>query len=130
MEYLVYKDSDKKIFFEYQYDFNKEYLMFLLSVQIKNFSGEQEFYLYADSVRELTEQLDKIYKSDSGEVTINDSDSESRLTVCMNSINDVRLIGQMGGMSDDIRMSFDTKIDQTSVLLIKNILLSAYSSIT
>ncbi len=121
-ENLLYKNKEIDIRFEYLYDYNKEYLNFLLSIETERLIGKQEFYLNIDYVIQLVKKINEIYEVKSGEILLNDSNSESFILVSMNGYETVKLRGRIGNVFDCVNMSFDVNVDQTILKLLKNIL--------
>lgn len=121
-ENLLYKSNEIDIRFKYLYNYNKEYLNFLLAIETEKFVGKQEFYLNTDYVRQLIRKINEIYKLKNGEILIDDSNSESSILISMNGYELVELRGKIGNAFDCICMTFNVNIDQTVLELLKDIL--------
>ena len=128
-ETLIYSDEKTHINFEYLYSYNNEYLRFVLNLKTEKFIGNQEFYLYVDDVSDLIDCLGKYSKTLVGEIIFNDSESESYMKFSLNGYNNITLSGEIGDVFDDVHMKFNFKVDQTSIMLMKDLLASAMCSL-
>ncbi len=123
-ETLIYMNEKVQINFEYLYAYDK-YLRFVLNIKTEMFMGSQEFYLYIGDVSDLIESLKQASETLMGNITFNDSESESYMTLSLDGYNNIMLCGEIGNIFDDIHMKFNIKVDQTCVKLMEEILVKA-----
>lgn len=124
-ESLLYRSDEITVNFKYLYDYNKEYLSFLLSIETEKFVGKQEFYLNIDYVAQLIIKIDEVYELKHGEILLNDSNSESFILVLVDEYETVKLQGRIGNVFDFIHMDFDVNVDQTILGILKNTLVES-----
>ena len=98
---------------------DEDCVVFTILVKNHDYSGAHLFVVDKDSFQSNLDGLNKMNKTLTGEVKIEDAASDAYLLIEMNN-SDLFVKGQFGSISEDNFLIFKQKLDQTIIRLLYN----------
>ena len=117
---VIFQDQNKTFLFEFLYKVDK-YFTYEIYISTSEYSGKCNFCIPEDMLKNYVKRISKIMINLSGEITIEDCESDAYLKVYFENKRELYLRGQIGGSYEDNNLKF--RVDQTILLRLKNELL-------
>lgn len=102
------------IIFTYQY-IVQNYVTFTVTVNSGNFSGESNFCVSSEKIKEFVNQMKKVHENLCGKCVLNDTESDDYVIFDYLKFGKVKVNGQVGGSFNDQFLRFSFVTDQTFV---------------
>lgn len=100
------------------------YVTYEVVISTGGFSGRCNFCISEDNVKDYVEAIDNMINSLSGEIEIQDCESDAYIKLYFEDTMNFYVIGQIGGSYEDNTLKFKLKADQTIMYGLKEELLS------
>lgn len=100
------------------------YVTYEVVISTAGFSGRCNFCISEDNVKDYVETIDNMINSISGEIEIQDCESDAYIKLYFEDTMNFYVIGQIGGSYEDNTLKFKLKADQTIMHGLKEELLS------
>lgn len=118
----VFDNDRSKIDIQFLY-YIGGYITYEVSSSTCGFSGNCNFCIEENELKEYIKTIDLLIKTLDGELEIRDSESDAFLKFAFEDVKNFYVIGQMGGSHEDNFMRFKFKADQTLLYGLKKNLL-------
>ncbi len=119
----IYEDGSDMIYLEALYCIGG-YVTYKVAISTSGFSGIDNFCIAEDVVKKYINRIEDMINSLSGEVEINDCESDAYLNFYFKDARNLYVSGQIGGSTLDNVLKFKLRADQTVLLGLKRNLYS------
>lgn len=100
------------------------YVTYEVTISNGSFSGRCNFCILEDNVKDYVKVIDNLINSLSGEIEIQDCESDAYIKLYFEDTMNFYVIGQIGGSYEDNTLKFKLKADQTILYRLKEELLN------
>lgn len=113
--------EDKKLIIEHLYTV-EDYFTINIKVKSGEFAGASNFCISKENILSVIEVLSNMHKQLTGYCEVRDSDSDAHITIEMDKLGHMSMIGQIGGSHEEHYMKFKYITDQTVLINLIHIL--------